>query len=49
MNAPKSREALRKNSCESEQTVVLLGVVAMLLVAIIYIWLDISPDIAPSE
>jgi hypothetical protein len=49
MSAPKSREALRKNSSDSEHTVVLLSLVAMLLAAVIYIWLDLSPDIAPSE
>ncbi len=49
MSTRKSREAMRNNSSGNEQTVVLLGIAAMLLAAIIYIWLDLPPDIAPSE
>jgi len=49
MSVPKSREAVRKKSSDSEQTVVLLGIAAMLLVTVIYVWLGLPPDMAPSE
>jgi hypothetical protein len=33
----------------SDQTVLLIGIAAMLLVAVLYVWLDIEPDLPPSE
>jgi hypothetical protein len=45
MSAPKSHDAKRNKSSESEQTVVLLGVAAMLLVTVIYVWLDLPPAV----
>ena len=45
MSTQKSREAVRNKSSGSEQTVVLLGVAAMLLVTVLYIALGFAPDL----
>jgi hypothetical protein len=39
----------KKPSSNSELTVVLIGVAAMLLTAFLYVWLGFAPDVAPSE
>ena len=40
---------MKGKSPYSDETVVLIGLAAMLLVAVLYIWLDYAPDIASSE
>jgi hypothetical protein len=33
----------------SDQAVVLIGIAAMLLAAVLYVWFDFAPDLPPSE
>ncbi len=43
------REFMEKKSLYSDNTVLLIGVAAMLLAAIFYVWLGFPPDISPTE
>lgn len=49
MSASKSRENMEKKPSYSDQTVVLIGISAMLLAAVIYIGLGFAPDLPHSE
>jgi hypothetical protein len=40
---------MKGKSPYSDETVVLIGLAAMLLAAVLYVWLDFVPDVAPSE
>jgi len=49
MSVRKSPKEAEKEASESEKTVVLLGIATMLLMAVIYVWLDLPPAVVSSE
>ncbi len=49
MSARKSPKEAEKASSESERTMVLIGIAAMLLTAVIYVWLDLPPVVVSGD